>query len=494
MEEMLRMRGIDKEFAGVKVLQNVDFSLDKGEIRAILGANGAGKSTLMKILSGIYEKTKGTIDIEGKPAAMTNPIKARELGIAMIHQELSAVPAMTVLENFYLGREIRRNGILQNKKMLAEYMKIREEMGFLISPYSKMRELSVAKQQMLEIMKTIHTDAKILIMDEPTTSLTEEEKRTLFQTILKLKKNGKTIIYISHILEEIFEITDKVTIMRNGIIIGTYKTSELTVPIISERMSGEEYTENPGLPSHCDKTQEPILQVKGLSTKELKEISFSIRPGEIVGLAGLVGAGRTELAKAIFGADKIIGGTIIMGGKKVKIRSPKVAIRNGISYISEDRKKEGLLLKQELYKNSTLIQLKQMKKRGLLNFEKEKTFAENAIRKLSIKGGTIYTTVEKLSGGNQQKVVISKWVSEDRKVLIFDEPTKGIDIKAKEEIFRIIEEFTKKGVGILFISSDLKEVIRVADKILVMQEGKILKELSGNSTSEKEILDIILGS
>lgn len=376
--------------------------------------------------------------------------------------------------------------------MLEEYRKISEEMGFSISPHSKMKELSVAKQQMLEIMKTIHTDAKILIMDEPTTSLTKEEKRALFQTITKLKQKGKSILYISHILEEIFEITDNVTIMRNGRVIGTFPTNELTIPSISEKMSGKEYIENTKMPPHFVEGQPLALKVNELSTKELKDICFSISPGEVVGLAGLVGAGRTEIARAIFGMDKITSGTIEINGEPVKIHSPKSAIRYGISYISEDRKKEGLLLKQELYKNSTLVRLKEMKKKGLICWEKEKTFAQKAMEKLSIQGGTIFTTVEKLSGGNQQKVVISKWLSEDKNLLIFDEPTKGIDIAAKEDIFQIIEEFSKNGIAILFISLDLKEVIRVSDKILVMREGRILQEISGNNQTERDILDIIL--
>lgn len=493
MGNMLEMKQITKEFSGVSVLNGVDFNVEEGEIRALLGANGAGKSTLMKILCGVYHATSGEVWIDGTKREIRNPIEASAQGIAIVHQELSMIPTLSILENFFLGKEIRKHGILQKAKMREEYFQVCDELDFHIDPDMKTRDVSVAKQQMVEIMKCIHANAKIIVFDEPTTSLTDDEKKTLFQVILKLKEQKKTIIYISHILEEIFLLADTVSIMRNGDMVGTFPKAEMSIPIISEHMSGKKYVEGQRLHSYCQQDAEPIFTVSHLSAKNgTKDVSFSIKPGEVIGLAGLVGAGRSEIVRSIFGADSKSAGTIAVSGREVKISHPAHAIAAGIGLIPEDRKKEGVILKHEIYKNATLVQLKKMRSMGMLQTRKEKDFTNQAVSRLSIKIPSLAAPVMKLSGGNQQKVVVSKWLDEHMKVLIFDEPTKGIDVGAKEDIFRTVEDFAKMGMGIIFISSDLNEVIRTSDRILVVRDGKILKDVENKDITQKDIMEIIL--
>ena len=490
---VLEMKQIRKEFSGVSVLNGVDFSVNEGEIRALLGANGAGKSTLMKIICGVYHATGGQIFISGKEEEIKTPLQAAEKGIAIVHQELSMIPTLTILQNFFLGKEIVKNGILQEKQMREEYFKVCEELDFHIDPDTKTREVSVARQQMVEIMKCIHANAKIIIFDEPTTSLTNDEKKTLFEVILKLKKQGKTIIYISHILEEIFLLADTVSIMRNGDMIGTFPKDELTIPIISEHMSGKKYVEGLRLQSHVRNEEQPVFEVRNLTAPNgTKDVSFSIKPGEVVGIAGLVGSGRSEIVRSIFGADKKTTGKVFIDGKEVKITHPGQAIKAGIGLIPEDRKREGVILKQEIFKNATLVQLKKMLSHGILSARKERFYSQDAVKKLSIKIPSLDTPINKLSGGNQQKVVVSKWMDEDMKLLIFDEPTKGIDVGAKEDIFKTVEDFAKKGMAIIFISSDLSEVIRTSDRILVVRDGQIIGDVANDNISQKDLMEIIL--
>ncbi len=493
MGNMLEMKKIRKEFSGVPVLNGVDFAVGEGEIRALLGANGAGKSTLMKILCGVYHATSGDVLIDGQKAEIKNPLQAAENGIAIVHQELSMIPPLTILENFFLGKEIRKHGILQKAKMREEYFRVCKELDFHIDPDIKTRDVSVAKQQMVEIMKCIYANARIIIFDEPTTSLTDDEKKTLFEVILKLKEQKKTIIYISHILEEIFLLADTVSIMRNGDMVGTFPKAEMSIPIISEHMSGKKYVEGQRLTSHCRTEAGPLLSVEHLSGKNgTKDVSFTVRPGEVVGLAGLVGAGRSEMVRCIFGADTKTSGRILVDGKEIKISHPAHAIAAGIGLIPEDRKREGVILKHEIYKNATLIQLKKMRQMGMLQAAREKSYTEQAIKRLSVKVPSLTAPVMKLSGGNQQKIVVSKWLDERMKVLIFDEPTKGIDVGAKEDIFRTVEEFAKAGMAIIFISSDLNEVIRTSDRILVVRGGQILKDVENKNMTQKDIMEIIL--
>jgi ribose transport system ATP-binding protein len=493
MDKILEMIDISKSFAGVKVLKKINFNLEQGEIRALLGANGAGKSTLMKILSGVYTKSSGEIRMDGKIVEITNPQAASAHGIGIIHQELGIIPTLTVLQNFYLGREITKMGLMDEKAMLMEFEHICNDFEFQISPHEKAKNLSVAKQQMIEIMKILSQDARIIVMDEPTTSLTNDEKKALFDIILRLKKKGKTIIYISHILEEVFLLSDRATIMRNGEIVDTFDTKELTIPLISEYMSGNKYVEGKKLKSYRKTDDTPILKVQNVSRgKSVNNISFDVLPGEVIGLAGLVGAGRSEIVRALFGADGKISGQVWVEGQEVKIKSPRDAIKHGIGLIPEDRKNEGLVQKLEIYKNATMVQLKKMKRKGLLNTDMEKKFTSEAVSKLSIKINSISDQVRKLSGGNQQKVVVSKWISDDFKVLFFDEPTKGIDIGAKEDIFHAVEVLAEKGKGIIFISSDLDEVLRVSDRVLVVRQGTVIESLENQNLTQKEVMNFIL--
>ena len=492
MSNTLEMKKICKDFSGVEVLRNVDFSVDQGEIRALLGANGAGKSTLMKILSGVYHATSGEIFINGEKTDINTPEQAATNGVGIVHQELSIIPTLTMLQNFFLGHEIKKHCLINERKMRKEYEKACKEFGFRVEPDVKASQLSVANQQMVEIMKNVHADANIIIFDEPTTSLTDEEKEMFFEVILKLKDQGKTIIYISHILEEIFRLSDTVSIMRNGEMVGTFPTSELSVPIISEHMSGHKVDTGTHT-CHSNLQSPPKIKVSNLNGRNgTRNVSFTIQPGEVIGLAGLVGAGRTEIVKTIFGADKITSGEILVEGKKIKITDPKSAIDAGIGLVPEDRKREGVILKHEIYKNSTLIQLGKMLSGGLLSTTKEKKYAQEAVESLSIKIPGLSSPVEKLSGGNQQKVVVSKWLNDEMKLLIFDEPTKGIDIAAKEDIFQTIEKFAEKGMAIIFISSDLNEVLRVSDRIFVVKNKTIIKEMINNGVTQKDIMDEIL--
>lgn len=493
MDELLIMKSIHKSFSGVDVLKEIDFSLQKGEIRALLGANGAGKSTLMKILCGVYTMTSGDIFLEGKKVTIKSPQDAKEHGIGIVHQELSIIPTLTVIENFYLGREIKKGHLMDNRVMQEQFFQYCKEFGFQIEPNVKAGSLSVAKQQMIEIMKILSQEATIIIMDEPTTSLTSDEKKNLFKIILELKKKGKTVVYISHILEEVFYLSDYATIMRNGEIVGTFPTKTLDVASISEHMSGTKYVKKQSSQSYRKQDETFLLQVQGLTAKTgVNDVSFQLMQGEVLGLAGLVGAGRTEIVKAVYGADKKTKGKILIRGKEVQIHSPKDAVRNGIGFIPEDRKREGLILKQEIYKNSAFVQLKRFRRFGMLNEENEKAYAQQSVNDLSIKVNSVVDPMYKLSGGNQQKVVVAKWLSQDFDILIFDESTKGIDIGAKEDIFRVIEELAKEGKGIIFISSDIDEVIRVSDRICIIRDGRIIKEVENNDIEQKDIMKEIL--
>lgn len=491
MGKILEMKNISKSFSGVEVLKNMDFSLEEGEVRALLGANGAGKSTLMKILCGVYTATAGEVYLDGKPLALTSPSSARDAGIAMVHQELSIIGTLTVLQNYFLGSERVKKGLLSEKEMRKEYDRVREEFGFDIDPDVKAKTLSIAKQQMVEIMKTLGNDARIIVLDEPTTSLTNDEKQSLFALVKELKRRGKTIIYISHLLEEVFALTDNATIMRNGEIVGTFPTSELTIPLISEYMTGAKVVHSKHNSSVQQETK-PVLKVRNLTAKKVHDVSFEVYPGEILGLAGLVGAGRSEIVRALFGADKATGGVIEVDGKTVSCQTPEHAIRSGIGLIPEDRKGQGILPKLAIFKNASLVQLKKLRKHGMLSEKVEKDYIADAQQKLSIKYANSKDPISSLSGGNQQKVVISKWMSEDFRVLIFDEPTKGVDIGAKEDIFHIIESFAAMGMGILFISSDLEEVLRVSDRILVVRGGQVVDSFPNRDISQQDIMDAIL--
>ena len=482
MSSILKISNISKSFGNVEVLKNLSFEIAKGEVHAILGANGAGKSTLMKIIGGVQKQTSGDLYYKNDKVIFNSPHEAQKNGINIIYQELSLVPTLTAVENLFLGREILNNlKLIDKKKMLDEFNELCKKLNFDINPDIKVKNLSISKQQMVEIMKVIHQNADVIIMDEPTTSLSENEKLSLFKIIRTLKDEGKTILYISHMLDEIFIVCDRISILRDGNYVGTYDTKDMTKDKIISLMVGERNATLNDQKRKEKRIGKKILELKNINKSNiLKDISFSLNKGEILGIGGLVGSGRTELAEIIFGKEKIDSGEIYIDNQIQKIKSPEDAIKKGIGLIPEDRKHFGLIQKHSVTKNATLIQLDKIISKIFLNKNKEKDYINKAIKKMSIKVNDPSAKVSSLSGGNQQKVVVSKWMDMDMEILIFDEPTKGIDVSAKEDIFKIINDFSDKGMGIIFISSDLEEVARISDRAVIMKNGRIVKELIEN--------------
>ena len=481
---ILNCKNISKSFSKVEVLKNINIEIKKGEVHAIIGANGAGKSTLMKIICGVHEANGGELIYKGNIEKFKTPLEAQKKGISIIYQELSLVSTLKNYENLFVGNEIKKYGVFtDDTAMVKKFKELCEKLNFDIDPMEITRNMSISKQQMIEILKVVANDSDIIIMDEPTTSLSEKEKKSLFDVIRRLKEAGKTVIYISHMLEEVFSVCDRISVLRDGEFIATQKVSELTKDKVVELMTGKAVKKG-----NIKEKKDNRLEVKELEYKNiLKNVSFQVKRGEILGIAGLVGSGRSELAECIFGAREIDKGDIYLEGKKKKFSHPKDAIKNGIGLIPEDRKNFGLILKHTIKDNSTLIQIKKMLSGVLLNSKKENKHIEESIKDLSIKVSDYNLKVSSLSGGNQQKIVISKWKDMDLKILIFDEPTKGIDVNAKEDIFKVIEDYAAKGVGIIFISSDLGEVERIADRVLVLKRGNFINELRGNDINIEKI-------
>lgn len=486
---LLEMKGISKSFPGVKVLEQVDFTLHRGEVHALMGENGAGKSTLMKILGGIYTKDSGSTTVNGNVYDIASPSMAQNLGIVIIHQELNMVPHLTVMENIFLGREFTygKSKLINWRRMRQESHRYLSQLGLNIDPGTLVNELSVGQQQMVEIAKALSMKAEILVLDEPTAALTDREIEALFLVIASLKEKGVGMIYISHRMEEIFRICDQVTVMRDGHYIGTEYIANTTMDHLVKMMVGREIKDR--FPKVKVTLGEEKLTVNGLTQKgKLHDISLSVRAGEIVGIAGLMGAGRTELAKALFGVTPIDRGTISINGKPVSIHKPSDAIHAGIGLITEDRKDEGLLLPLSVNDNLALPNLKILSSFGFMNRSKERELSDSMIKKLLIKTPNSEQKVGSLSGGNQQKVVIGKWLATNPQVLILDEPTRGVDIGAKKEIYDLMNELVSQGVAILMISSELPEVLGMSDRILVMHEGKISGEFTQEDASQEKIM------
>lgn len=487
--QLLEMKGIDKSFSEVKVLQQAQFSLESGELHALMGENGAGKSTLMKILNGIYMRDGGTVKVKGVEQSLSSPSAALQLGIVMIHQELNLIPHLTVMENIFLGREFTfgPTKLIDWRKMKRESTRFLSQLGLAIDPDTIVGELSVGQQQMVEIAKALSMNTEILVLDEPTAALTDKEIDALFDVIASLKKRGVGMIYISHRMEEIFRMCDRITVMRDGRYVGTERVQETNMDQIVKMMVGREIKDR--FPKADIKIGEEKLKVEGLSQKGiLHDISFSVRAGEIVGLAGLMGAGRTELAKALFGVSKIDRGTISVSGKAITLRKPMDAIRAGIALVTEDRKDEGLLLPMSVSDNLSMTNLTTVSSLGFLSGAKEKQLSDKMMKQLLIKASSGAQPVGSLSGGNQQKVVIGKWLATNPQVFILDEPTRGVDIGAKKEIYDLMNKLASEGVAILMISSELPEVLGMSDRILVMHEGKI----SGHFTKEEATQENIM--
>ena len=486
---IVELEGIGKSFPGVRALDDVSFKLKAGEVLALLGENGAGKSTLMKILSGIYQKDQGSIKVFDKEIDDINPSLARELGIAIIHQELNMCQHLTVAENIFLGREKVRGIVLSDREMNQEAERILRRLKINIEPTTILGDLSVSKQQMIEIAKAISLSAKILIMDEPTSALTAKEIHELFKIINGLKEEGCGIVYISHRLEELEHIVDRVTILRDGQYIMTADFNSISLQEIIAHMVGRDIKEK--FPTINVPLGKKILEVKNLKAGNLvKNVSFDLHEGEIVGIAGLMGAGRTETTRALFGVDDKESGEILLDGKKLTIKAPIDAIKAGIALVPEDRKLHGLCIKLSIRENISLANLDILSNfTGIVHRKKEEKVCKDSVASLRIKLSSIDQPAEGLSGGNQQKVVLAKWLCRTSRVVIFDEPTRGIDVAAKVEIYNLMNELKRQGVGVLFVSSELPEVMGISDRILVMCDGRITGCLDREEATQDLIME-----
>lgn len=489
-DRLLVMEGIDKSFPGVRALDNCKLDLYPGEVHALVGENGAGKSTLMKILTGVYTKDAGRIIYKGKEIEVPNTKAAQGLGISIIHQELNLMPHLTAAQNIFIGREFVGSGkvFVDDATANKKAKELFDRMNLDLDPKVKVGTLTVAKQQMIEIAKALSFDSSVLIMDEPTAALTDSEIAELFKIIKDLQSKGVAIVYISHRMEELKKITNRITIMRDGCYVNTVETKTVTLDEIISMMVGRTIYQEPRGSSKNSKG-EVILEVKGLNRgKSIKNVNFKLHKGEILGFAGLMGAGRTEVARAIFGADKFDSGQIFIKGKEVKIRQPKDAVENGIGYLSEDRKRYGLTVSESVEDNISLASVDNFTKVGFTNFKTITDISNKYIEKLGIKTPSSQQKIKNLSGGNQQKVVIAKWLLRDCDVLIFDEPTRGIDIGAKSEIYNLLSELAAEGKSIIMISSELPEVLRLSDRIMVMCEGRITGELGIEEATQEAIM------
>ncbi|MER2192622.1 MAG: sugar ABC transporter ATP-binding protein [Solibacillus sp.] len=491
---MIEMKGITKAFSGNVVLNNVEFTLMNGEIHALMGENGAGKSTMMKILAGIYPRDNGDVLVDGKSYTFTSAKDAESLGIHVIHQELNILPHLSVAENLFLGKEktVGRTGFLRTREMNKEAQALLSKLGLSIDVRQPAGSLSVGKQQIIEIAKAINSEAKYIVMDEPTAALTDREIETLFETIRELKAKGISFVYISHRMEEIFAICDRITILRDGEYVGVREIPKTTFDEIVQMMVGRELGER--FPSRNATIGDVALEVKGLTCSSVcQDINFQIRKGEILAFAGLMGAGRTEVAQAIFGSRKRTKGDILIGGKKVSIKNPIQAMKHGIGFVTEDRKTEGLVLDFSIKENMFLTNLKMIARGGFIKRQQEQSQAAKYIEQLKIRCSDATQTVGSLSGGNQQKVVIAKWLGTNPDILILDEPTRGVDIGAKKEIYSIMNKLAEEGVAILMISSELPEVLGMADRVMVMQEGRQTAMLENADLTQETIMHYATG-
>lgn len=494
MGNYLEMKQINKQFVGIPVLKNVDLSIRKGEIHALVGENGSGKSTLMKILFGLYKADSGTILLDGRKVEINCPKDAYNTGIQMIHQELNLVPELTVGQNILLGNEITKG------KLLVDYKAIQKEVQRFIDSYnlgikatSRVKDLGVAQRQMVEILKSLYFKTNIVVMDEPTAALTDKESKILFEASRKLRALGTALIYISHRLEELIGFADRVTILRDGVVTGTANMSEISQDSIVSLMVGR--TINQYFIKNTVPQDETLLEVENLNVKGLvSDINFKLRKGEVLGIAGLMGARRTEIAKAIFGLIPKNTGIVKFKGKEITIKNAKNAIDNGIGYLPEDRKEEGLVLVQPVYKNVTYPKLRSFTKFGIINEKKRKGDVRDIMHKTRLKEHLFGMEANNLSGGNQQKIIMGRWFSTDSEVLILNAPTRGIDIGAKQEVYGMINDYVSTGRGVVFISSEMSELVNMSDRIIVVKDGKIIKEFEDNLINKQEdILTAMMG-
>lgn len=492
-EKIISMRNIVKEFSGVRVLNKVDFNIYKGRIMALLGENGAGKSTLMKILTGVYLKTSGEVYFQGKAVNFTSTKESQDSGIAIIHQELNLVQHLSIGENIFLGREpVTKAKNIKWAELYEEAKKWLNKLGLEENPRELVKNLSVGKQQLIEIAKALSLNAKVIIMDEPTGALTIAETQKLFQVIKELKEQGHSIVYISHRLNEIFEICDDVTVLRDGEWVGEKPIGHLDQDKIIEMMVGRKLEEQ--YPRTQTQLGEVVLEVKGMTNKFVNNASFSLRRGEVLGVAGLMGAGRTELARTLYGIYQKDKGDIFIRGKKVKISNPKDALKHGIAYVSEDRKANGVVLNLNVIENVTLSSLKSFGGRfGNIRKSQEEVATQKYIRSMSIKTSSAKQLLKFLSGGNQQKVSLAKNLNTNPEILLLDEPTRGVDVGAKKEIYELINQYKEEGMSIIMISSEIPEILGMSDRILVMHEGKITGILDIDEANQQNIMSLAVG-
>ncbi|MEH2310728.1 MAG: sugar ABC transporter ATP-binding protein [Nostoc sp.] len=482
---VLEMQGITKRFHGVSALQNVNLTIYPGEVHALMGENGAGKSTLMKILAGAYIADEGEIRINGQPLKITNPATARKAGINLIYQELNVAPNLTVTENMFMGSELRRGQFLDRKAMQQEAEQVLESLGANFTAQTIVGTLSIAEQQQVEIARALKDKSRVLVMDEPTAALSDRESEHLFEVIRKLRRDGIAIIYISHRMEEIYALADRISVLRDGQYIGSLTRSEISPQRLVQMMVGRSMQDfyehqrqmNPG---------PVVLSVRNMSDarKKVEPASFELHAGEILGLSGLVGAGRTELSRLIFGADRKASGEVFLNGKKLEINTPSDAIAAGIGYVPEDRKDQGLFLEMSSRKNIAINTLKQDAKAGIVNWPSVNRLSTEAVENFNIRLANLEIRALDLSGGNQQKLLLARWLAIKPKVLMLDEPTRGVDIGAKSEIYRIMSELAAQGVAILMVSSELSEIVGMSDRVLVMREGQLVGELDGSLGKE----------
>ena len=494
MEYVLEMKDISKTFPGVKALDHVQLQVKPGEVHALMGENGAGKSTLMKILMGIYTKDNGgEIIFNGQPYHASNPKEAMDHGVAMIHQELNPILDMSVYENIFVGREIRKNGLVDAKAEIAEAEKLIKECGLHVSPKEKLRNLTVAQCQLIEIIKAISINAKVIVMDEPTAAITDREVELLFEHIRSLTAKGVAIIYISHRMDEIFSICDRVSVYRDGQYIGSGDTKDLDEAQLIKMMVGREITDV--FPKLEAKIGDVIFEAKNIvrADNKVKGVSLSVRRGEILGIGGLVGAGRSELVEGIFGMHELASGEIFVKGKQVKVHSPKDIIKEGVALITEDRKVTGLNLSGSVNDNIAMVAIKKLLSHGLYNKNKARAASMEYIKKLNIKTPSGDQITGNLSGGNQQKIVIAKWLLNDPDIIILDEPTRGIDAAARGDVYNIIRQLKDAGVAVLMVSSDMEEVVELADRAITVFQGRINGEFSREEITQDALTSASFG-
>ncbi len=489
----IEMKGINKSFGTNQVLKDAGFVLKDGEVHALMGENGAGKSTLMKILTGVYTKDSGVVKVDGREVNYKSPQEAEKAGIVFIYQELNVLFDLTVEENLFMGKEItKRFGICDKKAMRKQAQEIMERLGVQIPIDAVMSDLSVGQQQMVEICKALMADAKVIIMDEPTAALTDRETEALFKVMKSLRKKGVSIVYISHRMEEIFAQCDRITILRDGSYIGTENIKDIDMDGVVKMMIGREIGER--FPTRDVKIGGEVLRVEDLNKEKVfHDVSFSVHAGEVLGIAGLMGAGRTEIMQAIFGSIPKDSGKIFVDGEKVKIKNPRQAIDAGIGFITEDRKTEGLLLEKSISENIEIANLDAVSSHGVISQKKVKELVQQGIDEFKIKCFGPWHECNSLSGGNQQKVVLAKWIAANPKILILDEPTRGVDIGAKKEIYNVINELAAKGVAVIMVSSELPEVLGMSDRIMIVREGEVRGILDGKNADQENIMTLATG-